>query len=79
MAPETGVQKVVVMGGSLAGCKTAYKLYESGKDVTIVEVLDDILKETSVVYRHAAVDKARNNPVKTLTGTAATKITEGGC
>lgn len=39
---ETG-EKVVVLGGGLVGCETALMLEQEGKDVTIVEMLDDLL------------------------------------
>lgn len=37
-------EKVVVVGGGLIGCETALELSLQGKDVIIVELLDDILK-----------------------------------
>jgi len=36
--------KVVVVGGGLTGCEIAYDLAKKGKAVTLVEMLDDILK-----------------------------------
>lgn len=36
-------EKVVVLGGGLVGCESALHLAGGGKDVTIVELLDDIL------------------------------------
>jgi 2-enoate reductase len=42
MGAEVG-QKVVVVGGGLVGCEIAYGYAKGGKEVTIVEALDDIL------------------------------------
>lgn len=36
-------QNVVVIGGGLTGCEIAYELARKGKNVSIVEMLDDIL------------------------------------
>lgn len=36
-------QKVVMSGGGLVGCETALWLAQMGKDVTVVEMLDDVL------------------------------------
>jgi 2-enoate reductase len=35
---------IVIMGGGLVGCETALWLAEAGKQVTVVELLDDVLK-----------------------------------
>ena len=37
-------EKTVIIGGGLVGCELALHLREQGKEVTIVEALDDILK-----------------------------------
>lgn len=37
-------ERVVVVGGGLTGCEIAYNLAKSGKEVRIVEMLDDILQ-----------------------------------
>ncbi|MEW9080014.1 FAD-dependent oxidoreductase [Terrisporobacter glycolicus] len=37
-------QSTIVIGGGLVGCETALWLKDQGKDVTIVEMMDDILK-----------------------------------
>ncbi|MBA4699694.1 MAG: FAD-dependent oxidoreductase [Ruminococcus sp.] len=41
---ESVGQKVVVIGGGLVGCETGAELAYQGKDVVIVEMMDDILK-----------------------------------
>lgn len=37
-------QKIIIVGGGLVGCETALDLAHNGKDVTIVEMMDDVLK-----------------------------------
>lgn len=41
--PEIG-EKIVIIGGGLTGCEIAYELAMRGKKVSIVEMMDDILK-----------------------------------
>ena len=43
-------KRVVVIGAGLVGCEVAYKLWSEGKSVTLIEMQDDILVDTSVVY-----------------------------
>ncbi len=41
-------QNVAVIGGGLTGCEVAYELYLSGKNPLIVEMKDDLVKQTGV-------------------------------
>ncbi len=47
MGKEVG-QKVAVIGGGLTGCEVAYELFLSGKEPIIVEMKDDLVKQTGV-------------------------------
>lgn len=47
---------VVIVGGGLVGCETAHVLAERGCTVHIVEMQDDVLKDTSYVTRHSQLD-----------------------
>jgi len=69
---------VVVIGAGLVGCEVAYKLWSEGKNVTLLEMQDDILSDTSVVYRHAAVKKIKSTDVQILTGTTVDHTTSSG-
>lgn len=40
--------KVIIVGGGLVGCEIAYGYAKEGKDVTIVEALDEIMKTNNV-------------------------------
>lgn len=44
LGKEDDGQSTIVIGGGLVGCETALWLKDQGKDVTIVEMMDDILK-----------------------------------
>lgn len=72
--------KVVVLGGGLVGCEAALHLDGQGKDVTIVELLDDVL----LTVKHAlnndqALRKLiAESKIKILTGTRMIQGQEGG-
>ena len=70
--------RVLIIGSGLSACETAYKLCQAGKDVTILSRGADILRQTSVVYRHAAVAKIKSTGVTILTGVEAAAVTENG-
>ena len=74
---ETG-NKVAVIGSGLTACETAYKLWQQGKQVTLLSRGPDILRKTSVVYRHAAVSKIKGTGVEILTNTQVASIIDKG-
>lgn len=45
---------IVVVGGGLTGCEVAYELALNGKKVTIVEMLDDLIKQTGVCLANSS-------------------------
>ena len=45
---------VVVVGGGLTGCEIAYELALQGKDVSIVEMQDDLIKQTGVCLANSS-------------------------
>lgn len=45
--------RVVMMGGGLVGCETALHLAEHGKQVTVIEMAEDIAMETTPAHRRA--------------------------
>ena len=50
---ETG-NKVAVVGGGLTGCEIAYELCLQGKDVTIVEMKNDLIAQTGVCLANSS-------------------------
>lgn len=69
-------QNVVVVGGGLVGCETAVELSMQGKNVTIIEMLDDILK---VAAHFVANDQnlrhlVTESSVNIMTGAKLTEI-----
>ena len=47
-------QRVVVIGGGLTGCEIAYELALRGNEPTIVEMRDDLIKETGVCLANSS-------------------------
>ncbi|MGM0216915.1 NAD(P)/FAD-dependent oxidoreductase [Enterococcus sp. AZ109] len=75
---KTPKDKVVIIGGGLVGCETALYMTELAEEVTVVEMLDDILKtvvhsknnDLSLRHRIAATD------IQLLTSVAVKEITQ---
>lgn len=49
--PEKIGNKVVLIGGGLIGCETAIHLAEEGKDVTIIELADQVAKDANMFLK----------------------------
>ena len=48
------VKKIAVVGGGLTGCEIAYELALQGKDVTIVEMKDDLVSQKGVCLANSS-------------------------
>jgi 2,4-dienoyl-CoA reductase-like NADH-dependent reductase (Old Yellow Enzyme family)/thioredoxin reductase len=74
---ETGV-KVAIIGGGLVGCETAEFLQKQGKQITIIEMLDDIAGK--MVYAQKTILEARLKAagVNIITGAKCKEITDDG-
>jgi 2,4-dienoyl-CoA reductase-like NADH-dependent reductase (Old Yellow Enzyme family)/thioredoxin reductase len=80
-------KKVVVIGGGEVGCETALYLSQDGKDVSVVEILDDILlvntvKNNTVVLREL-LDKWNvkvhvKSSVEAITDSAVSLVSKDG-
>jgi NADPH-dependent 2,4-dienoyl-CoA reductase/sulfur reductase-like enzyme len=72
-------KEVIVVGGGFVGCETALFLAEQDKQVTIVELLDQVLPETDAVGPNLAFFESLNkHQVKIETNTKLDEITEDG-
>ena len=69
---------VVIVGGGLVGCETAHVLAEQGCKVHIVEMQDDVLKDTSYVTRHSQLDVLAFTGAKLHVNTRLMEILEDG-
>jgi 2,4-dienoyl-CoA reductase-like NADH-dependent reductase (Old Yellow Enzyme family)/thioredoxin reductase len=70
--------KVAIVGGGLVGCETAEFLQKQGKQVTIIEMLDEIAGK--MVYAQKTILEARLKAagVKIITGAKCKEITDTG-
>lgn len=78
--PAVG-QRVVVIGGGLVGCETAYGYAMEGKEVTVVEALPDILSAGIPVpemNEQMLRDMLRDQKVLLKTGCRLTAVTGDG-
>lgn len=80
---EEGVvvgEKVVVVGGGIAGAEDGLVLATQGKDVSIIEIRDEIAKDTPVLHLKALMLEFAKHPdnLHTYTNSTVTKITKEG-
>ena len=61
-------KKVVVVGGGLVGSETAIELSEQGKDVTIVEMLDNIMNDCAVTDKIVYGERIAADKIDVCTG-----------
>ena len=73
-------EKIVVVGGGLVGCEIAFGYAKEGKDVTIVEALDEILKLNNVPGMNKAMllDAFEHYGMKIYTGTKLKAVCDAG-
>jgi len=80
--PEQLGKKVVIVGGGLVGCEIALDEANKGKDVTVVEALDDIMAAggAGAPYpnKQMIVDLFENKGVKVFTSTKLVEVTDEG-
>jgi 2,4-dienoyl-CoA reductase-like NADH-dependent reductase (Old Yellow Enzyme family)/NADPH-dependent 2,4-dienoyl-CoA reductase/sulfur reductase-like enzyme len=76
--PEKVADKVVVIGGGMVGCEVAGSLSGRGKEVTLVEQLDDVGLDIGFSTRKSEVEKLRKTAVIIMTKTPVKQITKEG-
>jgi len=76
-AANTG-RRIVVLGGGLVGAETALYLAEKGKQVAIVEMLNDIAPGEAANSRFSLMARLRKDGVRIFTRSFVDKITTKG-
>lgn len=73
-------EKVVIVGGGLVGCEIAFGYAKEGKQVTIVEALDAILKVNDVpaMNKMMLVDAFEHYGTRVLTSTKSKEVNDSG-
>ena len=77
---KTG-KNVLMVGGGLVGCETALWLAQEGKNVTVVEALDNILsagKPVPHMNKIMLIDLMDQHNVKTITSNCLLEVTDDG-
>ena len=69
--------KVVVLGGGLVGCETAVYMAKEGKEVTVIEMLQEVCPEANPRYRPLLLDQLEKL-VTCRTDMRGLRITEEG-
>ena len=69
---------VVILGGGSVGCETADFLCGQGKDVTIIELLDDIAVDVGVIRKSYLMKRLQKGGVKFITSVRADGIMDTG-
>jgi NADPH-dependent 2,4-dienoyl-CoA reductase/sulfur reductase-like enzyme len=72
---------VLVIGGGVVGCETAEFLFEHGKgvtQVTVLEMLDRMANDMSPTYRPFFLARLKKAGIKMITGARVEEITEKG-
>jgi 2,4-dienoyl-CoA reductase-like NADH-dependent reductase (Old Yellow Enzyme family)/thioredoxin reductase len=69
--------RVVVIGGGQVGCETALHLAQQGKDVTIVEMLDEVALDANLTHRRALLLELAK-AVKIRSGLECVEIADEG-
>jgi NADPH-dependent 2,4-dienoyl-CoA reductase/sulfur reductase-like enzyme len=70
--------KVVVIGGGLVGCETAEFLQKQGKQVTVIEMLDEIAGKMVYAQKVILETRLKAAGVNIITGARCKKITDAG-
>lgn len=73
-------QRVVIIGGGLAGTEAAIELAEEGRDVTLVEMAADIAREANSIHRPHMMKKiaALGEKITILRSTTCGEVTDTG-
>ncbi len=69
-------QKIVIIGGGDIGCETADWLAVSGREVTVVEMLPEVLSRMKDIPRARLLARMADKRVNILTDTRVTEISE---
>lgn len=66
--------KVLVIGGGLVGCEVAELCVEQGKEVTIVEMLDEVAKDLGWLRKICVMENIYAEGIKMITNAKCTEI-----
>ena len=70
--------QVVIIGGGLVGCETAEFLAKQGKEITVVEMLDELASGVGLSFKAGLIATLTAGGVKILTGAKCREINKDG-
>jgi 2,4-dienoyl-CoA reductase-like NADH-dependent reductase (Old Yellow Enzyme family)/thioredoxin reductase len=70
-------EKVVIIGGGLVGCEVGLHLSKNGRDVTVIEMTDDVARDALRMHRIGLINEM-DKMLKVRTGLKCTAVTAGG-
>lgn len=73
---KTVKQKVAILGGGLVGCEVAEFLAENDKEVTIIEMLDEIAKDIGPARKSFMMEHLTDHNVRICTDSKCLEINE---
>jgi 2,4-dienoyl-CoA reductase-like NADH-dependent reductase (Old Yellow Enzyme family)/thioredoxin reductase len=62
-------QKVLIIGGGMVGMETAELLAQHGKEITVIEMLDEIARDMEKITRALLMKRIQDLPIKVMTST----------
>ncbi|MCI8585552.1 MAG: FAD-dependent oxidoreductase [Lachnospiraceae bacterium] len=71
-------QKVLIAGGGPSGCDCAIELAMSGKDVTIVEMVDRLYPTGTLDNRFSVLRRVKEEKIRVFTGTKVKEFNDKG-
>jgi len=79
LAAKVGVgDKVAILGGNMLGCEIADYLSERGKEVTVVEMSQELAMDLGVCRRPLLLERLTKGGVEMLTSSTVKAITDDG-
>lgn len=69
--------EIVILGGGMTGCEAAIGYAKKGKNVTIVEMQDEVVKEAGYMQKSAVVMQLKQYQVHVMTKTKCLEVMPG--
>jgi pyruvate/2-oxoglutarate dehydrogenase complex dihydrolipoamide dehydrogenase (E3) component len=70
-------EKVVIIGGGLVGCEVGLHLSKNGRDVTVIEMTDDVARDALRMHRIGLINEM-DKMLKVRTSLKCITVTAGG-
>lgn len=71
-------RNVIVVGAGFIGCETAEFLHDQGKQITIVEILDEVAADSIYSIKKPLKERLEKRGIKVFTGVKQEEVTDRG-